>query len=124
MPVWLLFEGLYPWAGKDRAELLPNSAVTKGSLYFCHPRDSRLAVMEGLSLAQDKGQMTTRPGFIMGMFAYGHPFLDGNGRAMLLVHAELCYRASMSLICPVLMAQMRDQMTWRVMQIRLLRKAI
>lgn len=92
----ILFDGLYPWAGKDRSELLPNSAVTKGTLYFCHPRDSRLAVMEGLSLAQDKGQMTTRPGFIMGMFAYGHPFLDGNGRAMLLVHAELCFRANIS----------------------------
>lgn len=33
----------------------------------------------------------------MGMFAYGHPFLDGNGRAMLLVHAELCFRANMSI---------------------------
>lgn len=32
----------------------------------------------------------------MGMFAYGHPFLDGNGRTMLLVHSELCYRANMS----------------------------
>ena len=32
----------------------------------------------------------------MGMFAYGHPFLDGNGRTMLLIHAELCFRANMS----------------------------
>jgi len=29
----------------------------------------------------------------MGLFAYGHPFLDGNGRTMLVVHAELCKRA-------------------------------
>lgn len=47
-------------------------------------------------MAQDKKQMDKRPGFIMGMFAYGHPFLDGNGRTMLLVHAELCFRANMS----------------------------
>ena len=40
--------------------------------------------------------MRNRPGFIMGMFAYGHPFLDGNGRTMLLIHAELCFRANMS----------------------------
>jgi cell filamentation protein len=33
----------------------------------------------------------------MGLFAYGHPFLDGNGRTMLLVHAELCFRANMSI---------------------------
>lgn len=92
----ILFEGLYPWAGKDRAEVLPTSAIKKGELYFSHPRDSKLAVMEGLSIAQDKKQMDKRPGFIMGMFAYGHPFLDGNGRTMLLVHAELCFRANMS----------------------------
>ena len=92
----ILFDGLYPWAGKDRAEVLPDSAVKKGSLYFCHPRDCRLAVSEGLYLAQDKKLMNQRPGFIMGMFAYGHPFLDGNGRCILLVHAELCFRANMS----------------------------
>ena len=91
-----LFDGLYPWAGKDRAEVLPDSAIKKGTLYFCHPRDCRLAVSEGLFLAQDKKLMNQRPGFIMGMFAYGHPFFDGNGRTMLLVHAELCFRANMS----------------------------
>lgn len=92
----ILFEGLYPWAGRDRAELLPDSAIKKGELYFCHPRDCRRAVSEGLSLAQDKKQMRKRPGFVRGMFAYGHPFLDGNGRTMLLVHAECCYRANLS----------------------------
>ena len=54
----ILFEGLYLWAGKDRAEILPNSAVKKGALYFCHPRDCRLAVSEGLSVAQDNQQMS------------------------------------------------------------------
>ena len=82
----ILFEGLYPWDGKDRAEILPNSAIRKKGLYFSHPSECRLAVSEGLSFANDKKQMSNRPGFIMGMFAYGHPFLDGNGRTMLLIH--------------------------------------
>jgi len=30
---------------------------------------------------------------VMGLFAYGHPFLDGNGRTMLVLHSELCHRA-------------------------------
>ena len=92
----ILFEGLYPWAGRDRSEILPDKAVGKGKLFFCHAKSCQRAVEEGLSVAQDKNQMAVRPGFVMGMFAYGHPFLDGNGRTMLLVHAELCYRAKMS----------------------------
>ena len=92
----ILFSGLYPWAGKDRAEVLPASAVKKGSLYFCHPQDCQRAVAAGIAMAQDQKQIATRPGFIMGLFAYGHPFLDGNGRTILLVHAELCFRANMS----------------------------
>lgn len=93
----LLFGDLYPWAGSDRAEIMPEIAISKGSVYFCHPRDCRRAVEDGLSRAQEKGQMRSRPGFIMGLFAYGHPFLDGNGRTMLLVHAELCFRAGISI---------------------------
>lgn len=93
----ILFGGLYPWAGKDRAELVPGRSVTKGSVIFAHPGSCRLAVEEGVSQAQAKGQIVRRPGFVMGMFAYGHPFLDGNGRTMLVVHAELCFRAVMSI---------------------------
>jgi cell filamentation protein len=93
----ILFNGLYPWAGKDRADILPDRAVSKGSLFFSHPHSSQRAVQEGLIYAQDKQEMSTRPGFVMGMFAYAHPFLDGNGRTILLVHAELCFRADMSI---------------------------
>jgi fido (protein-threonine AMPylation protein) len=32
------------------------------------------------------------PSKVMGLFAYGHPFLDGNGRTMLIIHSELCRR--------------------------------
>jgi cell filamentation protein len=41
--------------------------------------------------------MRNKPGEIMGLFAYGHPFLDGNGRTMLIVHSELCNRAGFSI---------------------------
>lgn len=37
------------------------------------------------------------PGLVMGFFAYGHPFLDGNGRTMLVVHSALCHRARFSI---------------------------
>lgn len=32
----------------------------------------------------------------MGYLAYGHPFLDGNGRTIMVVHAELAQRAGLS----------------------------
>ena len=93
----ILFSALYPWAGQDRKSILPGKSIGKGDVYFCHPNDCQRAIEQGLSHAQDKNRMAENPGFIMGLFAYGHPFLDGNGRAMLLVHSELCYRANFSI---------------------------
>jgi cell filamentation protein len=93
----ILFSALYPWAGQDRHSVLPDRSISKGEVFFCHPKDCRRAVEEGLSLAQNKKQIAIKPGFIMGMFAFGHPFLDGNGRTMLLVHAELCFRTDISI---------------------------
>jgi cell filamentation protein len=93
----ILFEEFYPWAGQDRATTLPNSAVKKGEVLFSHPQASRLAVEHGLRLGQDAVTMSQKPGEVMGLFAYGHPFLDGNGRTMLLVHMELCHRAGFSI---------------------------
>ena len=93
----ILFEGLYPWAGADRLQVAPQSAIRKGPVEFCHPADCQRAVRLGLSMAQEQQKMAVRPGHIMGLFAYGHPFLDGNGRTMLVVHAELCFRANMSI---------------------------
>ena len=37
--------------------------------------------------------MTQKPGEVMGYLAYGHPFLDGNGRTIMFIHAELARRA-------------------------------
>lgn len=92
----ILFSGLYPWAGQDRAAVMPDRHVFKGEVEFCHPLDCRRAVESGLQGAQERGLIAARPGHIMGLFAYGHPFLDGNGRTMLVVHSELCFRAQMS----------------------------
>jgi hypothetical protein len=33
--------------------------------------------------------MKAKPGEIMGYLAYGHPFLDGNGRTIMTVHSVL-----------------------------------
>ncbi len=41
--------------------------------------------------------MMDRPGEVMGYLAYGHPFLDGNGRTILVVHVELAQRAGISI---------------------------
>lgn len=89
----ILFEGFYPWAGQDRAITAPEIAVTKAGTWFCHPAHARLAVQEGLRIGCDKRSLRQRPGEVMGLFAYAHPFLDGNGRTMLVVHTELCHRA-------------------------------
>jgi len=89
----ILFEGFYPWAGQDRAATAPEIAVTKAGTWFCHPGHAQLAVQEGLRIGSDKRLLRQHPGEVMGLFAFGHPFLDGNGRTMLVVHTELCHRA-------------------------------
>ncbi|MCX8517447.1 MAG: Fic family protein [Rhodoferax sp.] len=92
----ILFSAYYPWAGEDRLSTTPNKAITKGKVSFCHPQDIRRAVSYGLKLGQNKKAMAHKLGEVMGLFAYGHPFLDGNGRTMLLVHHELAHRAGFS----------------------------
>ncbi|MEI6068708.1 MAG: Fic family protein [Methylococcaceae bacterium] len=93
----ILFSDYYPWAGQDRSSTMPDLAVAKGAVLFCHPLDSRRAIEEGLRIGQEMDLMAKKPGEVMGLFAYGHPFLDGNGRTMLLVHLELIYRAGFSI---------------------------
>lgn len=90
-----LFSGLYPWAGQDRTVTAPGSAIGKNGNFdlFSHPADSRRAVETALEMASDKKTMRTKPGEVMGYLAYAHPFLDGNGRTIMTVHAELCRRA-------------------------------
>jgi cell filamentation protein len=92
-----LFEAVYPWAGQDRLANFPGHAVVKGNVQFAHPNDIRAAVDHALRNGQDPAFMTRKPGEVMGYLAYGHPFLDGNGRTIMVVHALLAQRAGFSL---------------------------
>lgn len=98
-----LFSGFYPWAGKDRNELVPHLAVFKGShndprsTAFERPEFIKKSVDYALKLAADKKHFREHPGEVMGQLAFAHPFLDGNGRTILLVFMELCYRAKFAI---------------------------
>jgi cell filamentation protein len=93
----VLFEAVYPWAGQDRTRTAADIAVVKGDVLFAHPRDIRKAVDTALENGQDRKFMTAKPGEIMGYLAYGHPFLDGNGRTIMVVHSVLAQRAGFSI---------------------------
>ncbi|BCX71239.1 Fic/DOC family protein [Pseudomonas izuensis] len=99
----ILFSGFYHWAGKDRNALVPHLAVFKGSYddprstIFEHPHSIKMSVDYALELAADKKRFKEQPGRVMGQLAFAHPFLDGNGRTILLVFMELCYRAKFAI---------------------------
>ncbi len=93
----ILFEDFYEWAGQDRTLTAPESSITKGGARFVQPSECERMVTGGLELGQDKAKMSACPGEVMSLFAYGHPFLDGNGRTMLIIHTELCHRAGFSI---------------------------
>lgn len=99
----ILFSGFYPWAGKDRNELVPHLAVFKGldndpySIVFERPALIKHAIDYAFDLAKDKNRFKIKLGEVMGQLAFAHPFLDGNGRTLLLVFMELCYRAGFAI---------------------------
>lgn len=66
---------ILPWAGQDCIQTAPAIAVN------------------ALKLGSDKSFMAAKPGEVMGYLAFGHSFLDGNGRTIMVVHAELAERA-------------------------------
>ena len=72
-------------------------AISKSNTLFAFPTDIKLAVNAGLRLGQNENGIKINPGEVMGLFAYGHPFLDGNGRTMLVIHSALCHRAGFSI---------------------------
>jgi cell filamentation protein len=88
---------VYPWAGQDRHKTAPDLAISRGPALFAHPDDIQLASNYALTHGQDKEFMTARPGEVMGHLAYAHPFLDGNGRTIMLIHAVLSLRAGFSI---------------------------
>lgn len=95
----ILFQDVYPWAGQDRQATAPEVAVVRGGRedLFVHPRFAQNAVNYALKLGQDRGHMAAHPGEIMGYLAHAHPFLDGNGRALMVVHNELAHRAGINI---------------------------
>ncbi|CAI1092847.1 Fic family protein [Serratia sp. JSRIV001] len=94
----LLFGEFYPWAGQDRLMLGVGRLVSKGKrIQFEVSERCQHAIEWGLSKGNDAAILRRQPGTVMGIFAWGHPFLDGNGRTMLLVHSELCHRAGFSI---------------------------
>jgi len=93
----ILFEAVYPWAGQDRSTTAPELAVSKGPVLFAYPQDIRRSIEYALHKGQDKAFMSSQPGTVMGYMAYGHPFLDGNGRTIMVIHSELAKRAGFSI---------------------------
>lgn len=99
----ILFSDFYPWAGKDRNEVAPHLAVFKGALddpgrtVFERPDLIKMSVDYALKLTADKQRFRKHPGDVIGQLAFAHPFLDGNGRTILLVFMELCYRAGFAI---------------------------
>lgn len=90
-----LFSGLYPWAGQDRRQTAPHLNITKAgySDLFAPPLAAKLAAEWGLRLGNDQAKMRANVGTVLAALAHSHPFLDGNGRTIMVVHAELCRRA-------------------------------
>jgi cell filamentation protein len=93
----ILFEAVYPWAGQDRLNTAPDLAISKGNVLFARPEDIQRAIEFALTHGQDEKFMTAKPGEIMGYLAYAHPFLDGNGRTIMVVHGVLAQRAGFSI---------------------------
>lgn len=93
----ILFGDFYPWAGRDRTEVASEMQISKGpNVVFAIGADIRRAIDYGLRLAEAPG-LRQVPGAVMGYFAHGHPFLDGNGRTLMLVFGELCFRHGFSI---------------------------
>jgi cell filamentation protein len=93
----ILFDAVYPWAGRDRTQTAPQLTVRRGQVLFANPPDIRRAIEYALQIGQDKDAMIKRPGEAMGYLAFGHPFLDGNGRTIMTVHSVMARRAGFSI---------------------------
>jgi cell filamentation protein len=90
-----LFSSLYPWAGQDRSVTAPEIAIVKAGYktLFAHPADVQRASEHALHLGTDPAYLRVHPGEVFGYLAHAHPFLEGNGRTILTVFAELSRRA-------------------------------
>ncbi|MDT4741764.1 Fic family protein [Bradyrhizobium sp. WYCCWR 12699] len=64
---------------------------------FAHPKSIQKAIDHALKLGNDPKTMREKPGEVMGYLAHGHPFLDGNGRTIMVVYSILAQRAGFSI---------------------------
>jgi cell filamentation protein len=92
-----LFDAVYPWAGQDRLTTAPDLAISRGNTLFARPEDIQRAVEFALTHGQDKEFMIAKPGEIMGYLGYAHPFLDGNGRTIMVVYGVMAQRAGFNI---------------------------
>ncbi len=92
-----LFHTVYPWAGQDRTTTAPDLMIGKADRFnlFALPSDVPRATEYALSRGSNVSAMRQKPGEVWGLLAYAHPFLEGNGRTIMLIHGELCRRAGM-----------------------------
>ncbi|MDF2599482.1 MAG: protein involved in cell division [Methylobacterium brachiatum] len=64
---------------------------------FAFPRDIRGAAEHALEQGNDSAFMRAKPGAVLGSLAHAHPFLDGNGRTIMVAHTVLANRAGISI---------------------------
>jgi cell filamentation protein len=91
-----LFKDVYPWAGEDRSVTAPDLDIRKGAYrdMFALPGDCERAFEYAMTLASGPDRLRLNIGTVMGYMAHAHPFLDGNGRTLIIFHQELCRRAN------------------------------
>jgi len=71
--------------------------VSRGGVLFAHPKSIQNAIDHALKLGNAPKTMREKPGEVMGYLAHSHPFLDGNGRTIMVVHSILAQRVGISI---------------------------
>jgi cell filamentation protein len=94
-----LFGDVYPWAGQDRSVTAPGINISKAgyNAMFAQSPYVRRVTEYAIDQSRDLNIMRQQPGYILGSLAHAHPFLDGNGRTILVLHTELAHRAGISI---------------------------
>ena len=86
---------------KERLTTAPHLVVSKRNdrekISFAYPQDIRRAIDHGPEHGRDKMLLAAKPKRGHGNFAHGHPFLDGNGRTIMVLHCVLAQRAGFSI---------------------------
>jgi cell filamentation protein len=94
-----LFGAVYPWAGQDRSITAPGINIAKAGYnsMFAQSQYVRRVTEYAIDQGRDLGVMREQPGYIMGSLAHAHPFLDGNGRTIMVLHTEMALRAGITI---------------------------